>query len=201
MENLGDDIKDRNIFFYPEDWKLFMKAIDKRNNKLLYDLQLNTGGRFDELLHLRSCDFDFDRHNVRLWKTKTKAKKGEKVGKPRTISLSTEFTKRIKKYCDTKKQDEYLFKISQAGYNQLLKRILVKLKVKYAQQFSSHNIRKTHGMYLKALGIDIAEICTRLGHDYNTYIKHYGSADVFSEKDMRDIRELLGDLYFRQRRF
>jgi hypothetical protein len=56
-------------------------------------------------------------------------------------------------------------------------------------------------MYLKALGIDIAEICTRLGHDYNTYIKHYGSADIFSEKDMRDIRELVGDLYIRQRRF
>jgi integrase len=200
-EQITEDVKDRNIFFYPEDWKLFMKAIDKRNNKLLYDLQLNTGGRFDELLHLRPSDFDFERHNVRLWKTKTKAKKGEKVGKPRTISLSTDFTKRIKKYCDTKKQDEYLFKISQAGYNQLLKRILIKLKVKYAEQFSSHNIRKTHGMYLKALGIDIAEICARLGHDYNTYIKHYGSADVFSEKDMRDIRELLGDLYFRQRRF
>ena len=69
------------------------------------------------------------------------------------------------------------------------------------ENFSSHTLRKTHGMYLKALGIDIAEICTRLGHDYNTYIKHYGSADIFSEKDMRNIRELLGDLYFRSRRF
>jgi integrase len=196
-----ENIKDNNIFLYPSDWKLFMRAIDKRNNKLLYDLQINTGGRFDELLHLRPCDFDFDRHNVRLWKTKTKAKKGEKVGKPRTISLSTEFTKRIKRYADTIKPDDYLFKISQAGYNQLLKRVLTKLKINNSDQFSSHNIRKTHGMYLKALGIDIAEICTRLGHDYNTYIKHYGSADVFSEKDMRDIRELLGDLYFRQRRF
>jgi len=82
-----------------------------------------------------------------------------------------------------------------------MKRKLEELKVQNAKQFSSHNIRKTHGMYLKALGIDIAEICTRLGHDYNTYIKHYGSADVFSEKDMRAIRDLLGDLYFRQRRY
>lgn len=194
-------IRDRNIFFYPSDWKAFMKAIDKRNNKLLYDLQFNTGARFDEVLHLRPCDFDFERNNVRLWKTKTKAKKGESVGKPRTISLSTEFAKRIKKYCDNKKPEEYLFKISQAGYNQLLKRVLLRLNVKDSQDFSSHNIRKTHGMYLKALGIDIAEICTRLGHDYNTYIKHYGSADIFSEKDMRDIRELLGDLYSRQRRY
>ena len=201
MENIESNIRDRNIFLFPSDWKLFIKAIDKRKSRMMYELQFNTGARFDEVLHLRPCDFDFDRNNVRIWKTKTKAKKGEKVGKPRTISLSSEFSKKIKKFCDGKKQDEYLFNITQAGYNQLLKRVLELLGVKNAKQISSHNIRKTHGMYLKALGIDIAEIFTRLGHDYNTYIKHYGSADVFSEKDMRDIRELLGDLYFRQRRY
>ncbi|MFW9950580.1 MAG: FAD-dependent oxidoreductase, partial [Candidatus Thorarchaeota archaeon] len=42
-----------------------------------YDLQFNTGARFDEVLHTRPMDFDFDRNNLRLWKTKTKAKKGE----------------------------------------------------------------------------------------------------------------------------
>jgi len=152
-------------------------------------------------LHIRPIDFDFDRNNLRIWKTKTKARKGEKVGKPRTISLSSEFSRKIKRFCNNKKPDNYLFKISQAGYNQLLKLKLKKIGIKDYNNFSSHNIRKTHGMYLKALGIDIAEICTRLGHDYNTYIKHYGSADVFSEKDMRGIRELLGDLYFRSRRF
>jgi len=196
-----DNIKDVNIFLYPGDWKNFLKAISTRKNKMLYEFQFNTGCRFDEGIHIRPMDFDFDRNNVRLWKTKTKAKKGEKVGKPRTISLSSEFGKKMKRFCDGKKPDEYLFKISQAGYNQLLKRKLESLNVLNAKEFSSHNIRKTHGMYLKALGIDIAEICTRLGHDYNTYIKHYGSADVFSEKDMRAIRELLGDLYFRQRRY
>jgi integrase len=192
---------DKNRFLYPNEWKQFMKFIDKRNSKLLYDLQFNTGARFDEVLHIRPIDFDFDRNNVRLWKTKTKAKKGEKVGTPRTISLSTDFSKRMKRYCSDKKQDAYLFKISQAGYNQLLKRILAKMNVIGSEEFSSHNIRKTHGMYLKALGIDVGEICTRLGHDVNTYIKHYGSADIFSEKDMAGIRELLGDLYFRQRRY
>lgn len=193
--------KDNNLFLYPADWKAFLKKIDTRKNKLLYELQFNTGARFDEALHIRPMDFDFERNNVRLWKTKTKARKGEHVGKPRTISLSTEFGRKMKRFCSNKPPQEYLFKISQAGYNQLLKRVLEKLMVKNAKEFSSHNIRKTHGMYLKALGIDIAEICTRLGHDYNTYISHYGSADIFSEKDMTQIRELLGDLYFRQRRY
>ncbi len=196
-------IKDINRFFYPDEWKKFLKGIDKPRlkNRLLYELQFQTGGRFDEVLHLRPIDFDFERNNVRLWKTKTKAKKGEKVGKPRTISLSNQFSKKIKSFCKNKKPDEYLFKISQAGYNQLLKNKLKKLGIKDWMNFSSHTLRKTHGMYLKALGIDIAEICTRLGHDYNTYIKHYGSADVFSEKDMRGIRDSLGDLYYRSRRF
>jgi len=193
--------RDVNIFMYPGDWKNFVKLIEKRKNKLLYELQFHTGARFDEVLHARSMDFDFERNNIRLWKTKTKAKKGEKVGKPRTISLSTSFGKKMKRFCDGKEQDKYLFKISQAGYNQLLKRKLKELNVHDSESFSSHNIRKTHGMYLKALGIDIAEICTRLGHDYNTYIKHYGSADVFSEKDMRMIKDLCGDLYSRQRRY
>ena len=197
------EVKDINRFFFPGEWQEFIKQIDKPKfkNKLLYELQFHTGARFDEVKHIRPIDFDFERNNLRIWKTKTKAKKGEKTGKPRTISLSTDFSNKMKRFCADKKPDEYLFKISQVGYNQLIKRQLLKLNVINAKDFSSHNIRKTHGMYLKALGIDIAEICTRLGHDYNTYIKHYGSADVFSEKDMRGIRDLLGDLYIRQRRF
>ena len=193
--------KDINRFFFPDEWKKFIKSIQKNKQLLLYELQFQTGGRFDEVLHTRPIDFDFERNNLRIWKTKTKAKKGEKVGKPRTISLSSSFSGRMKRYCGDKKPDEYLFKISQAGYNQLLKSKMKGLGVSDWTNFSSHTLRKTHGMYLKALGIDIAEICTRLGHDYNTYIKHYGSADIFSEKDMRGIRELLGDLYIRQRRF
>jgi len=198
---MNTNIKDKNIFIYPNDWKKFIKSIEKRKNKLLYEFQFNTGCRFDEGIHIRPIDFDLDRNNVRLWKTKTKAKKGEKVGTPRTISISPEFSHKMKRLCKDKQQDNYLWKISQAGYNQLMKRKFKELKIDNAEQFSSHNIRKTHGMYLKALGIDIGEICTRLGHDYNTYIKHYGSADIFTEKDMTQIRNLLGGLYMRRRMF
>ncbi len=193
--------KDINRFFFPDEWKNFIKSIQKNKQLMLYELMFNTGARFDEARHTRPIDFDFERNNLRLWKTKTKAKKGEKVGKPRTISLSTIFSNKMRRFSNNKKPDEYLFKVSQAGFNQLLKIKLKKLGVEDWTNFSSHTLRKTHGMYLKALGIDIAEICTRLGHDYNTYIKHYGSADIFSEKDMRGVRELFGDLYIRQRRF
>lgn len=191
---------DRRRFFYPEEWKLFIKQI-KPETRLFFEIMLNTGARFDEAVHLRPIDFDFERSNVRLWKTKTKAKKGESFGKPRTISLDSEFSNRVKRVCNSKKKDGYIYEMTIQGANQLMKRILKKVGVKDYYNFSTHNIRKTHGMYLKALGVDMGEICTRLGHDADTYISHYGSADVFSEKDMRGIRELFGDLYLRQRKF
>jgi len=203
MTKQGKEMKlrlDTSRFFFPDEWKKFIKSISPKKRNL-YEFILNTGSRFDEAIHIRPCDFDFERNNVRLWKTKTKAKKGETTGKPRTISLSSDFSKKMKKFCSDKAHEEYLFRISQPGVNQMIKRRLKDVGIKDWYNFTSHNLRKTHGMYLKALGIDIAEICTRLGHDYNTYIKHYGSADIFSEKDMRSIREILGDLYFRQRRF
>jgi integrase len=191
---------DRRRFFFPDEWKTFLKAI-KEKEKPLFDFIFNTGARFDEAIHTRPMDFDFERGNVRLWKTKTKAKKGEKQGKPRTVSLSTEYVRRIKRISEKLNQEDYIFKKSIQAFNQMLKRKIKEVGIKDPHNFSSHNIRKTHGMYLKALGIDIGEICTRLGHDYNTFIGHYGSADVFSEKDMRAIKELLGDLYMRQRRY
>jgi len=140
-------MKDINRFFFPDEWKKFIKELDKPKfkNRFLYELQFNTGARFDEVLHIRPIDFDFDRNNLRIWKTKTKARKGEKVGKPRTISLSSEFSRKIKRFCNNKKPDNYLFKISQAGYNQLLKLKLKKIGIKDYNNFSSHNIRKTHG--------------------------------------------------------
>jgi len=190
----------KNRFFFPDEWKKFLKSLKKRN-KPLFEFMFNTGARFDEAIHIRPCDFDFERNNVRIWKTKTKARKREKMGKPRTISLSTKFTKKMRQIVLKCSHEAYMFRITIQGVDQLIKRVTKKAGINDWYNFSSHNIRKTHGMYLKALGIDIAEICTRLGHDYNTYIKHYGSADIFSEKDMRAIRELLDDLYIRQRRF
>lgn len=198
--------RDRRRFFFPDEWKKFICAT-KGAYKNLYLFIFNTGSRFDEAINIRKMDFDFERNNVRLWKTKTKAKKGETHGKPRTISLSSEFTRKMKKLTNNLQPEEYVFvskmfvplKIQNVNLN--MKRVLKKLGIKDYWNFSTHNIRKTHGMYLKALGIDIGEICTRLGHDYNTYISHYGSADVFSDRDMRIIKELIGDLYMRQRRF
>jgi hypothetical protein len=83
----------------------------------------------------------------------------------------------------------------------LFRRKLIESKIKDPYNFSLHNIRKTHGNWLKALGVPAEEICLRLGHDMNTYLKHYGSASLFSNMDIVQINKILEGLYTPQRRF
>jgi len=191
--------KDRNRYFYPNEWLSFYKVI-KPANQPLFDFLINTGARIDEAFHIRPIDFDLERNNVRLWKTKVKAAKGEKTGKPRTLSLSTEYMDRVKKVMKKFGNEDYLWMSSrQAVWNMMRRKLVDAVSDPY--NFGLHNIRKTHGMWLKAINVPAEEICLRLGHDYNTYLKHYGSADVFTESDIRAIEKQMGDLYSRKRRY
>lgn len=192
--------KDRNRYFYPYQWKQFINKTNPRKRGI-FEFLINTGCRINEARHIRLKDFDFDRNNVRIWKTKTKAKKKEKFGKPRTISISSSYCKEVRKYYKDKKEDEYLYPVTAQAVWQMTRRTLKKAGIKDWYNFGLHNIRKTHGMWLKAIGVDPGEICLRLGHDMATYLKHYGSADIFNERDIREIETLFDDLYLRRRRY
>ena len=55
-------------------------------------------------------------------------------------------------------------------------------------------------MWLKTLqtrgkDLDISEICGRLGHDYNTFLKHYGSPSIFTDQQRDLMVDILGDVY------
>ena len=99
-------------------------------------------------------------------------------------------------YIQNKKirEGDYLFPITKQAVAQMMKRI-TKKHFKDWYMFSLHNIRKTHGNWLKALDIPAEEICLRLGHDFNTYLKHYGSATIFDRKDKLIMIKILGDVY------
>lgn len=140
-------------------------------------------------------------HLIRLVKkkrvTKVKAAKGEKSPRPRIISVSSQFLKRVKSHIKIRqlKADDNLALLSAPAAHIAMKKTLQRIGIKDWQMFSLHNVRKTHGNYLKALGIDGAEICTRLGHDYQTFLKSYSSPNIFSFKDIQDMKQILGDLY------
>lgn len=187
---------DRSRYFFPEEWIKFYDTI-KEEKQPIFDCLINTGARIEEALNIKPKDFDWERNNLTLRVTKMKAAKGERIGKPRTFVISSQFARRMRAYINKNKlnDNDLLFPITKQAVSQLMKRILKKIEVKDWYNFSLHNIRKTHGNYLKALGIDSGEICYRLGHDLNTFIKHYGSANIFDRKDKTLMVKILGDVY------
>jgi len=187
---------DRSRYFFPEEWIKFYDTL-KKSKQPIFDVLINTGARIDEALHIKPKDFDWERNNLTLRVTKMKAAKGERVGKPRTFQISSQFARRMRKYISDEKidDDKKMFIMTKQAVYQMLKRALIKSGIKDDWNFSLHNIRKTHGNYLKALEIDSGEICYRLGHDLNTFIKHYGSANVFNRQDKTLMIKILGDVY------
>lgn len=187
---------DRSRYFFPEEWLKFYEQI-KDDKKPIFDVLINTGARIDEALNIKVGDFDWERNNLTLKVTKAKASKGEKVGRRRTFTISSQFARRMRAYIkdNNLKEGDLLFSVTQQAVFQNLKRNLKKAKIEDWYNFSLHNIRKTHGNYLKALDIKAEEICLRLGHDFNTYLKHYGSSNIFDRKDKQIMIKILGDVY------
>lgn len=186
---------DRSRYFFPEEWIRFFDSI-KKEKQSIYDVLINTGARIEEALNIKPIDFDWERNNLTLRITKIKARKDERVGKKRTFVVSSQFSRRMRKYISNNKikDNELLFKITSTAVYQMMRRRL-KGVIKDDWNFGLHNIRKTHGNWLKALDISAEEICLRLGHDFNTYLKHYGSATIFDRKDKLIMIKILGDVY------
>lgn len=214
--------KDRHRYFFPDEWLKFISNV-KGDKKFIFETLIQTGARIEEALNIRPKDFNFERRTLELFVTKSKAKKGqtkEMGGHKRGFVVSSEYLRRLRKYINYNRipEDDYLFvivpdgfeawtreekkrffKTKQVGISSMMKRALEKSGLR-SWEFSLHNIRKTHGMWLKALipysrEITEGEICMRLGHDMNTFLKHYGSPSIFNERDKSMIIKILNDIY------
>lgn len=196
--------KDRNRYFFPEEWINFIGSVQKDKHKILFETLLQTGGRIDEVLHIKSKDFIWDNNSLILRVTKSKAKKGESRilgGKQRSFGVSSQFIRKMRKHIrdNNIRDDDLIFPVTKQNVSQIFKRVLNSTRLN-EWEFSLHNIRKTTGMWLKTVqrrgqDLDVSEICMRLGHDYNTFLKHYGSPSVFTDQQRDKIVELLGDVY------
>lgn len=189
----------RDRFLYPNEYNLFFAALKNDRQRITFDILMGTGARINEVTHIKVQDIDLERCNIMLRVTKVKAKKQEKNPRPRTVSISTTLSRRIRKWIKKNNlmNDDYLELSTASSAHLTLKRTLERIGVRDWWMVSLHNIRKTHGNYLKAIGVDGAEICLRLGHDYNTFLTSYGSPNIFSQQDIREIRRILGDIYDR----
>jgi len=187
----------RHRYFFPEEWDILYNNV-RDINKFIFDLLIISGARIEEALCLKRNNINIEQNYFTLYVTKIKAKKKETKPAPRNITFNLAFKKKLNKYINDNNIGEYdyLFLDNSKTYNdikdikkeakkkksavyQLFKRALERSSIQDPWNFSLHNIRKTHGMWLKAMNVKAEEICLRLGHDYNTYLKHYGSADIF----------------------
>lgn len=196
--------KDRHRTFFPDEWLKFLESL-KPNQTFIFETLLITGARIDECLHIRVKDFSWDRNYIKLFVTKSKASKGERKevgGASRSFVVSSQYIRKAKAYIkeNNLKEEDKLFKYTKQGVYQLFRRKLQEIGIKDWYNFSLHNIRKTNGMWLKTLipysrEITEGEICNRLGHDFNTYLKHYASPSIFNERDKNMMIKILGDVY------
>jgi len=192
------DNKDR--FLFPDEYMRFEDNL-KPKQKFSVRFLINTGARINEARHVKVEDCDLERRRIILRVTKTKAKKGEKKGRPRTIPISTQFAKYLKKYIQKKGlgQENYLGILSNSALNVAYKKVGKKCGIKDYWNISSHTFRKTLEVWLMALGVDGLVLVAHIGHDLRTAAQHYVSPDIFSWEEKKQMREIIGDLYQRTR--
>jgi integrase len=186
----------RDRFFFPFEWSNFLDNCSQRQ-RISFDCLFNTGARINEIRNVTLGDVDFDNKRLILRVTKVKSKKGEKNPRPRTIPLSSQFTKRLKQYFKGKNNNDTLEILSTPAANIAMKKNLKKAAIKDWQMFSVHNIRKSIETWLIALDIDSVKISRHMGHDISTMIQHYVGPDVFSWDEKKQMRNIIGDLYER----
>ena len=178
---------DKKAFFYPED---FLKVMELANPRQLYNIKcmINTGARINEIRHVQKQDLDKERFNITLWKTKVRAKLGERRPSPRTIPVSSQFFK----YINTNINKYKIY--STNNYDLVIKNLAKKANIKNFEDYSSHNIRKTFGTWMLALGVDGFKLAQHLGHSADMLRTHYASPDIFNYHDKDIMRDILGDL-------
>jgi len=196
MRNKYHIKNNKKVFLYPKEWKSFFNKLTETQQPY-FKIVINTGGRINEILNVTPDDINEERKQLTFRIVKVRTKLKERRPTPRTIQISSECTswlmRYIKRHSISKKTP--ISQISKGTIQRLMKEHLKDIRKKDWNDFSSHNIRKTHGNWLLALAVDGQEVATRLGHDMNTMIKAYVSATLFNMEDRILIREELGDLY------
>jgi integrase len=129
---------DRSRYFFPEEWERFIEAV-KEDKRAVFEFLINTGARIEEALHVKPKDFDWERNNVTLRVTKMKAAKGERIGKPRTFTISSQLARKMRAHISRNNigDDELMFNVSKQAVYQLMRRTVKNIGIKDWYNFCS----------------------------------------------------------------
>ena len=184
-------------FFYPDE---FEKLLDYTNRNQLFTakVMINTGARINECRYIKKNNLNSERKSIVLEQTKVRSKLGERIPQPRTIAVSSQFFRYLNDNINTHRI------LSTNAFNIGLREACIKSNIDKPEQFSSHNLRKTFGTWMLALGVDGFKLAQHLGHTPNELARDYATNDVFSHKDKQIMRSILGNLpdrFFPDRRY
>ena len=153
-------------FWELAEFKKFIKIVQKPLHKICFNLLFYSGMRAGELLALNAGDFDFISNKINI--TKTKIKRTNQIGTPktltsvRTIDMPVGIMKMVKDYIDSfDKVPTPLFKITD---DSLLNAIHKYAKAANVKEIRLHDLRHSHASLLIHSGVQITTISKRLGH-------------------------------------
>lgn len=186
----------RDRVFFPREWMDFYSYL-KPSQKFTFNFLIQTGARINEAINVKLGDIDLINKRIILRITKCKAIKKERNPRPRTIPISTQFSKYLKTELKEYKNEDNIPILSTPAANIAMQKALSKAEINDKDMFSIHNIRKTLENWLLALGMDGTKLSMHFGHDILTAMQHYLNPDIYSFTEKREMKMIIGDLYER----
>lgn len=185
---IKDDLR---RFFTPTEWGRFYDTLHPKH-KFHFNFLFSTGMRYNEAKNVLVGDIDWQNKWIDIRKPK-----GGRTRK-RYSHFASEFKRQMSKYIafnGLKPEDNFNFPTIQ-GMNKVMKKACKECGIKDWEDFSPHNIRKTHENYLLAIDKNMYHIQKHMGHTIKIADAHYISGAIIKgEDDKNKIRKWFGDMF------
>jgi integrase len=179
--SMGKGQADTMLFWTEEEYKTFIKAINKPTPYCMFNILFYTGIREGELLALSLSDFDFQAQVLHITKNYAVVKGKEYIFEPKTpkskrdITLPAFLCKIVQDYASRLvdySPDERLFPFTKSYVNYQMQR---GCKASGVKKIRVHDLRHSHASLLIKMGYPILLVKERMGHEkIQTTLQLYG---------------------------
>lgn len=179
--SMGKSKADKMLFWTEEEFKTFIKAIDRPTPYCIFNVLFYTGIREGELLALTLSDFDFAGQMLHITKSFAVVKGKEVISDPKTykstrnITLPEFLCKIVQDYASRLmdyEPHERLFPYTKSYVNTVM---LAGCKKSGVKKIRVHDLRHSHASLLIHMGCPILVVKERLGHEkVQTTLDLYG---------------------------
>lgn len=179
--SMGKGHADTMLFWTLEEYKTFIKAINKPTPYCIFNILFYTGIREGELLALSLSDFDFSSQILHITKSFARVKGQDVIQGPKTpksrrditlppflCNIVQDYASRLVEY----EPHERLFPVTKSYINYEMKRACARSGIK---KIRVHDLRHSHASLLIHMDFPILAVSERLGHEkVQTTLQLYG---------------------------